>query len=375
MFATLMAIYSVVVGIGRAFTSEPMIFNESSVAGHKGRMRSTANLSTNMVLGLFFGVIVFLVAIILSRDVLLSVVFASAMPLVLIQDGLRYVMIDEGAPKWAFASEVLWLAVQVPLMILIASQRSLTEFIICWEVGAAASVLVGVWRTGARFAIGSCVAWLKDGYRVGFVYAVDFMLSSGINQLTVFVLVITGGFQASGDLRAAQILLMPIMVFTLGVSFALSPEVTRFARQGSKRGLQLVAAGYGAGVTALSVGWVLAVGLLPSSVVSAMLGESAVGGLDTLPFAAGAVCLLGISVGPGLALRAIGKVKNSMYIKAVMAPITLVFVAIGSAGYGAGGSQVGLMIGNSIRSVSSWLLLSRSLSSFSPEARRSSESV
>ncbi|WP_139813339.1 hypothetical protein [Prescottella equi] len=375
IFATLMAIYSVVVGIGRAFTSEPMIFNEISVSKHQGGERAGANLSTNFVLGLFFGIIVFVGVAFLSRDYVLSVIFAIAMPLVLMQDGLRYVMIGEGAQKWAFASELLWLAVQVPLMVLLASQRSLTEFLLCWEVGAAASVLLGIWQTRARFALASCINWLKDVFRVGSVYAVDFVLSSGINQLTVFILVVSGGFQAAGDLRAAQILLTPIMVFTLGVSFALSPEVTRFARQGSKRGLRLTAAGYGVGVTALSVGWVLAVELLPTRVVAALLGESAIGGIDTLPFAAGAVCLLGISVGPGLALRAIGRVKNSMYIKAVMAPLTLVFVALGSGGYGAAGSQVGLMIGNSIRSISSWLLLSRSLSSFNSEAIRRSESV
>lgn len=359
LFAILMATFNVAVGVVRAFGVEPLVYGEKTsrlVIDPYSSAFSGALLVTS-------GVVLLPVAplLLMGVDVWTVVAFGFAMPFALLQDAVRFELNACRRARTAFVGELVWILAQFSTMFFLGSRGSIAPLVGFWGFGAFCSLVFGITCMKLRPRFGIALEWLRSTGKVGLAYAGDFCVSSGLNYVAVFVLVFSSGYSAAGELRAAQILATPLMIFTLGVSFAVAPEAARAARSGRLRTLSLLPWVYGGGVFAAGGVTVVVANLFPDSVMKSLVGDSGSEAQSLLPFVVLTVCLLGSSVGSGLVLRVLGEVRKSLAIKVAIAPFTLVAVWILSTMQGAVGSQLGLSSGNIVRTACSGLYVRKSL--------------
>ncbi|MCZ4560900.1 hypothetical protein O4160_08595 [Rhodococcus sp. IEGM 1401] len=364
VFSLLLAIFNIGIGIQRGFTAEPLIFREATVSKLPSGPRQSSALNASALLAIVLSALFIPLGLALMVDVKTMLIFAAMTPVALLQDTVRFALNDLGRSRAAFGIEVAWISVQIPLMVALGSGE-LNRLIAFWGIGALCSCAIGLAVLKVSPSVTSGLAWLKSSRKIGVVYCTDFAVSSGINQVSVLILVLMAGYGAAGELRAAQILLTPLMVFTLGASFALGPESARLRKAGNLRALRKLPWIYALGVGIFGLVSVAAIEIAPTPVLEFLMGESAESGASLAPLAAAAICLMGMSVGSGLVLRAIGRVGQSVVAKAVIAPITLMSVGLGSWLAGAAGSQIGLSAGNSLRVAASAILVRVNLSKIS----------
>jgi O-antigen/teichoic acid export membrane protein len=362
VFAILMAVNGVAIGVVRAWTSEPMIFKEADTRQFNEGDKHSASLLSTVLVSVVVGFVSALTVSIVASDTPLAIAFGVAIFFAVVQDSVRFALVDSGKAAQAFGAEALWLLVEVPVILAI-TPTELSQFVSAWGLGAAASVLCGFLILRPRLDARLAAKWVRSVKRVGPVYSVDYFVAGGLIPAVTFVVSAVSGLEASGWLRAAQMLLMPLSIFTMGMNFALIPEATRLVASGDVRASRRLPALYGACVVLVAVICIVVYQMLPSEISVALMGEAAEGGLTVLPFTAIALSVAAISVGPGLILRAMGMVRASMLIKVFAAPVTLIAVAVGAAWGGAIGSQVGLAGGTATRAVGSWVLMSSSLKS------------
>ncbi|WP_407107441.1 hypothetical protein [Rhodococcus aetherivorans] len=376
LFSAMIAGSALAIGLVRAWGSEPMIFRERTVDAFDADIRHGSTVLATGILSLLVGALALPLMLLATNDFTLSAVFAISVPFAVLQDSVRFVLVDRGLARRAFSAEVVWICVQMAFIGALGFSQSLAFMIAAWGVGAFSSVLVGVMSLRVRYQFSAVWSWWRSVRSVSPVYMADFAVAGGLNQASVFIVVAVAGLEAAGFLRGAQLLLTPLTIVTLGMSFALAPEVTRVAgSDGRRQRLIRISAVYAAIVGVVATLSVAVPSLVPSSWVLAILGDSSHGSLDVLPYSCLALGIAGVSVGPGLVLRAVGKVRSSMAVKALTAPITLGAVAFGSSAGGAIGSQVGLAGGTAIRAIGSVLLMMRALPRGGVEKRRGLDSA
>jgi len=362
VFALLMAVNGVAIGLARAWTSEPLIFKEASTRQFLEEDKYSAALLSTVAVSLVMGSVSALSVGLIASDLRLAIAFGVALSFAVVQDTVRFALVDSNRAAHAFGVEALWLLIEVPI-ILATTPAGLSQFVSSWGLGAAASVLAGLLILRPRLDLQLAMKWFRSVKSVGPIYSIDYVVAGGMTPAVTFVVSAVAGLEASGWLRAAQMFLMPLSIFTMGMNFALIPEATRFVASGDIRASRRLPTLYGILVVLVALLCVVIYEVLPSGIPVALMGDAAEGGLAVLPFTAIALSIAAISVGPGLILRAMGMVRVSMLIKVYAAPISLIAVAVGAAWGGAIGSQVGLSGGTSTRAVGSWILMSSSLKS------------
>ncbi|MEE2060389.1 MATE family efflux transporter [Rhodococcus artemisiae] len=363
LFAILMSVNGFAIGIVRAWTSEPMIFKEASIRRLRSEARRSASLAMASLAGACIGFLAGLTIYLVSGDEWLALAFGVSLPFSIAQDSVRFSLVDAGKASHAFVAEVLWLLTEVLIILSFPKTMPFAAYVGAWGAGAALSVGFGYWRLRPRLSIRLIGSWIRSVRNVGSIYAVDYLAAGGLTAGVTFIVSAIAGLEAAGWLRAAQMLLMPLSVFTLGMNFALVPEVTRYASNGDVRSMKRLPVLYGLVVLAISIVCVTVYHFVPHTIIVQLMGDAAIGGMEVLPYAAVALAVSAISVGPGLVLRAVGRVRASMLIKVVAAPITLLAVATGASFGGAVGSQWGLAGGTALRGTWSWGLMLTSTSS------------
>jgi hypothetical protein len=98
---------------------------------------------------------------------------------------------------------------------------------------------------------------------------------------------------------------------------------------------------------------------VPIEWVRFILGESTELALGTVVASALAWGATGIAIGPGLCLRATGRLELATRIKLWLAPISAGALIAGATLAGAPGSQVGLALGEALRAGWAWSALRR----------------
>ncbi|MCJ0902133.1 hypothetical protein MTX36_01605 [Rhodococcus sp. ARC_M6] len=363
IFAILMAVNGLAIGVLRGFSAEPMIFGESSVSSYEGARRHNAVVGSSAVLSVCISMLLLPVVGIATGNWLLALIFCAAGCVMGIQDAIRFILVSTGRSRQAFVLECVWIAVQLPLIWLVYDKKSLDWLVASWTVGALCSAVYGMLCIRWVFSLRDATSWISKSYRIGFVYSSDFLVGGGIAQLVTFLIAAFAGLDAAGEYRAAQMLLMPLSILTLGLTFALSPEVARMAAHSQFRRLKSVPYLYAGAIITCAAAIVGTVSILPGGLLGDLLGESATGAATLLPFVALATCVVSVAVGPGLVLRALGRVRDAFLLKCMLVVPTIGAVVIGCVYLGAIGAQIGLAAVSFVRAVGIWILMNRRMKS------------
>ncbi len=350
-FALSSALVVICVGLVRAFTAEPLIYREKIYARVPEKERRFAAASGAVIVSVVITVGMASILLLVSRDATSALLVASIALTSSWQDFGRVVMVAAGKSRAAVTIEGISTAVMAALVLASAHTRGAQSIYLAWLVASALSAALSACVLRIRLRRRQPLIWLRLGWRKGLAYAVDFGMTSGLAQATLFIATLIAGVGAAGSIRGAQVLLMPVALMTRGMLTALVPEVVRLAQRDSTRGVMRVAHVF-AITSVFAAAATAAAGLLvPSAWLIPLLGDSTRSSLGVLPWSALASATLALAMAPGLVMRAYGAVAQVALSKVIVAPIALLLMALGTMTYGAAGTQAALAGGNALRAV------------------------
>lgn len=349
--AVAMAVQALAQGLVRAFAAEPVLFSHAS---YQGGIRDLIGPSTTTtLLAGFVLASVALVGYVASGQLWLGVGVAVSFIPTFMQDYFRTVLFIQRRGLAALLADAVGLVALCGCLVWAASVAEPFAFLIAWGAGAAVAAIVCacIVRPAVRFS--SVSSWVRQNGRDGGLFTLDFAVTSGLNQVSVLVVAAVVGATGAAALRGAQVLITPVsLVLRAGIA-AVAPAIVSAAAAGARVRAYKIAAAFSVASLAaagLCVLWVA----VPDELVALILGDSAgiaVGAVVAVAFAWGAT---GVAIGPGLVLRATGRLASATLLKVIVAPVSAALLVLGAFVGGASGSQTGLAIGEGLRGALAW---------------------
>ncbi|MGY1724514.1 hypothetical protein [Blastococcus sp. SYSU DS0533] len=354
-FALIYSIYWLLLGGTRAAVLDPLLITQRNVL--KGApVHLVAAVSATAVGAL--GIPVGLLLLATPLDLAWAVFFLG-LPVLLLQDALRYVGFLEQRPGRAVLLDGVWLVVMVvaTVLALTGAIAGTAAVLALWILGALLADLIGLVAFGIRREPVQLRARLKAMWPVSGPLLGDFALSSGSGQLTIFVLPLVAGTALLGQLKAAQVANGPLNITVAAASVICLPMVARAVESDAGRALRIgrLASLALAGV---AVVYGTALVLLPEDVGRALFGESWGSGWLVAAVSAQMV-LFGITHGALLAMRGSRNTKAALRVRIGVAPIAVVLPVALTAVWGRTGLMVGLVVAAATMSLVSWLVAVR----------------
>jgi hypothetical protein len=177
---------------------------------------------------------------------------------------------------------------------------------------------------------------------------------NGVGQVALVLVAAVAGIVAVGEVRAAILVLSPPTVLFSGLFLCAIPEAVRL-RERSLRALSAVVTGLAAGTVVVTVAWGAAVSLVPAQVGQALLRSNWTNGrhllLPAVALTAGNAVALACVVG----LRGLASARDSLRVRILAAPVTLVAAVAGARLDAAYGAAVGLAAAAWISAAMAWV--------------------
>lgn len=354
-------------GVIRALTSEVLVFRHSSATGVERDRMTSACLSACTVLGLCMALLTLGVGLVLSST-LWMLVAASLVGLV-VQDNVRFVLLAHGRTKGATLLDALTLLGTVGFLILATLLDDINWFVVAWGGAAWVSAIFGLIMLRPKLRFRNALEWVGLAWAESRFFASEFLLTNAVSTGSVYFIALLLGAVAAGQVRAASMLVLPILLLTRGMILAVAAESNRLIankRFGAVRKLGLLMS---ISSVLITVVWIPLVSVVPREALVFLLGDSAEGAASVFPYVALATAAAGVAAGPNLILKSAGQVKTTLVGKIIALPVAAGGVIFLSFTAGVAGSQLGLAIGELIRAAwgagwaASWLKKQPSLSS------------
>ncbi|MGY1834636.1 hypothetical protein ACI79P_05965 [Blastococcus sp. SYSU DS0510] len=354
-FALIYSIYWLLLGGTRAAVLDPLLITQRNVL--KGApVHLVAAVSATAVGAL--GIPVGLLLLATPLDLAWAVFFLG-LPVLLLQDALRYVGFLEQRPGRAVLLDGVWLVVMVvaTVLALTGAIAGTAAVLALWILGALLADVIGLVAFGIRREPVRLRARLKAMWPVSGPLLGDFALSSGSGQLTIFVLPLVAGTALLGQLKAAQVANGPLNITVAAASVICLPMVASAVEADARRALRIgrMASLALAGV---AVVYGTALVLLPENVGRALFGESWGSGWLVAAVSAQMV-LFGVTHGALLAMRGSRNTAAALRVRIAVAPIAVVLPVALTAVWGRNGLMAGLVIAAATMSLVSWLVAVR----------------
>ncbi|MFF7177610.1 hypothetical protein [Streptomyces sp. NPDC008121] len=278
------------------------------------------------------------------------------LPVVLVQDGLRYAFSALRRPHRALAADTLRLACVLPALLLQPHGASPARLVLVWGLSALPAVLLGLvlLRPLVRGRPGDPRRYVRKGH-LGRRFVVEFAVGNASSQLAVLGLGLFATPLAVGALRGASTLFGPLNVLFTSVN-AFGPPL--LGRAGSRRATVRAAAGLGGILALLAAGWATALYALPDRLGRQLLGDTWDSAAALLPATGSQYAVMAAGTCALVTLRVLSP-RATLSVQVVF---SLLAVALMLGGYvlgGAAGAAWGLAAGSALKAVAAWSRVSR----------------
>ncbi|MER7464799.1 hypothetical protein [Streptomyces sp. NPDC097981] len=278
------------------------------------------------------------------------------LPLVLVQDGLRYCFSALRAPERALAADALRLACVVAALLLQPEGASAGRLVLVWGVSALPALALGLFllRPYVRGARADLRPYLRRGH-LGQRFVVEFAVGNGSSQLAVLGLGVFATPLAVGALRGATTVFGPLNVLFNSAN-AFGPPVV--GRASGKRGVVRLTAAMGGVLAVLGAGWGAVLYALPDRVGRRLLGETWAAASSLLPATGVQYAVMGLGTCALLTLRVLNP-KATLSLQVVFSLLSVALLLGGYAVGGVAGAAWGLAAGSALKAAAAWLRVSR----------------
>lgn len=339
--ALLMTLLAAAVGIFRGVLGIPLLLSAGkSVA--EIRCEGGYAIITALLAGPAFSAVMWAVGGGQIRQTALLLMVA--VPIVLVQDVLRYVVIAQGRPHVAALWDGLWCAGSLALLVatwLRLPLATTTHLIGAWVVLGTVSMLGLAGYSKARPRLPHYRAWLARDWQ----HRIRYGAATGLEQLNVFVVLLVVTIvlapDAAASLRGASALLAPVAIAFSAVPLIVIPESKRSAA----RGPQVWSALARVNTAVSSVAVLLGVGLLlvPERIGELVLGETFSATHQVLPIVAVEYAVASWFGAVLTYLRTFNRSAEALVIKVAFVALTVAAALTAAALFrSAGGVAVGL---------------------------------
>ncbi|MFD7911534.1 hypothetical protein ACFV30_12470 [Streptomyces sp. NPDC059752] len=278
------------------------------------------------------------------------------LPLVLLQDGLRYCFSALRTPQRALAADALRLLCVVAALALQPEGASAGRLVLVWGLSALPALAVGLWllRPYVRGSRTDLRPYLRRGH-LGQRFVVEFAVGNGSSQLAVLGLGVFATPLAVGALRGATTLFGPLNVLFNSAN-AFGPPV--LGRLGGKRATVRATAALGLVLAAVGAGWATALYLLPDRLGRELLGDTWAGASALLPATGAQYAAMGLGTCALLTLRVLAP-KATLSLQVVFSLLSVGLLLGGYAVWGVAGAAWGLAAGSALKALAAWWRVTR----------------
>lgn len=306
-------LYLLSVFVARGMAGDPLTsrFAGTDDATLRGAVRSAT--TTTLAVGVGVGALLAVASIFAEpplRGVLL--VGAVALPGLTLQDFVRSALIVQGRVRSTFLNDTFWAVGQVPAMVLaIAINPTAPTVFGAWAAMGCLAGIVGLVQLRCGLAHPRAVrAWLRETRDIWPYYLGDNMLFQVSSLLLVVVVSSTAGLTATAGFRVAMTVYAPLSLIGRGV---ITVSVAMLApRRENPAEVRRAAMKISTVLAPLAIGWGLLTLLIPTSVGTALFGDSWLVA-EPLVFLACFVCASGLfATGVAIGLRALSAGRHAL---------------------------------------------------------------
>lgn len=278
------------------------------------------------------------------------------LPLVLLQDGLRYCFSALRAPERALAADALRLVCVVAALAVQPEGASAGRLVLAWGLSALPALGLGLWllRPYVRGARGDLRPYLRRGH-LGQRFVVEFAVGNGSSQLAVLGLGVFATPLAVGALRGATTLFGPLNVLFNSAN-AFGPPV--LGRLGGKRATVRATALLGLVLAAVGAGWGAVLYALPDRMGRQLLGDTWAATAGLLPATGAQYAVMGLGTCALLTLRVLAP-KATLSLQVVFSLLSVGLLLGGYAVGGVAGAAWGLAAGSALKALAAWWRVTR----------------
>ncbi|MGW7101308.1 hypothetical protein [Streptomyces sp. NPDC054883] len=278
------------------------------------------------------------------------------LPLVLVQDGLRYCFSALRVPERALAADTARLVGVVGALLLQPEGASAGRLVLVWGVSALPALALGLWllRPYVRGSRVDLRPYLRRGH-LGQRFVVEFAVGNGSSQLAVLGLGVFATPLAVGALRGATTLFGPLNVLFNSAN-AFGPPVV--GRASGKRGVVRLTLLTGGVLAALGAAWGAVLYALPGAVGRQLLGDTWGAAAALLPATGAQYAVMGLGTCALLTLRVL-EPKATLSLQVVFSLLSVALLLGGYAVWGVAGAAWGLAAGSAAKAAAAWTRVSR----------------
>ncbi|MGW5846569.1 hypothetical protein ACWFQ8_01170 [Streptomyces sp. NPDC055254] len=359
-FSMVYVAFSVLLGLNMAYVGQSLVLEKGERLGAVCRSAVGFTGAASAVAGVLLGLVG------LSLPGATGWAFLAlglVLPLVLLQDGLRYCFSALRAPQRALAADALRLVCVVAALAVQPQGASAGRLVLVWGASALPALALGLWllRPYVRGVRADLRPYLRRGH-LGRRFVVEFAVGNGSSQLAVLGLGVFATPLAVGALRGATTLFGPLNVLFNSAN-AFGPPV--LGRLGSKRATVRATALLGLVLAALGAGWAAALYLLPDRLGRELLGDTWTAASALLPATGAQYAVMGLGTCALLTLRVLAP-KATLSLQVVFSLLSVGLLLGGYAVFGVAGAAWGLAAGSALKAAAAWWRVAR-LRSPAPE--------
>jgi O-antigen/teichoic acid export membrane protein len=357
-FALAFATYLLVLNLGRAVVSQPLLIRHSHQSVADWERTASRGTGAALAIGAGFGALSAAAGLVAGGHLggaLLAL--GLCLPGLLLQDAWRFAFFAAGRDRDAFLNDVVWAAVLIPIFaaLLALGSKSIFEAVIGWGGAATMAGLVGMTQARVTPRIRGLQTWFNEHADLIPRFVAETLARLGTVQVMYYLIGLISGIVAVGTIRAGELILIgPFNVLFQGVNLIALPEATRqlqHSRLALLRWSRLLSAGMGA--CALIWG-VICLGL-PDPIGRTVLGASWEPARTVLVPIIVSLTGLVISSGAMVGLRALGAADRILRVAVLTSAVTLAITSLGAWLGGASGAAWAMAAGSWFGAACTWV--------------------
>ncbi|WP_328788642.1 hypothetical protein [Streptomyces sp. NBC_00273] len=352
-FSMVYVTFSVLLGLNMAYVGQSLVLEKGEGLGAACRSALGFTAAASAAVGTLLLVVGLALA---GATGTAFLALGLVLPLVLLQDGLRYCFSALRTPQRALAADALRLVCVVAALALQPERASAGRLVLVWGLSALPALAVGLWllRPYVRGSRTDLRPYLRRGH-LGQRFVVEFAVGNGSSQLAVLGLGVFATPLAVGALRGATTLFGPLNVLFNSAN-AFGPPV--LGRLGGKRATVRATAALGLVLAAVGAGWATALYLLPDRLGRELLGDTWAGASALLPATGAQYAAMGLGTCALLTLRVLAP-KATLSLQVVFSLLSVGLLLGGYAVWGVAGAAWGLAAGSALKALAAWWRVTR----------------
>lgn len=327
-FSLLYAVMTLVVVVTRALTLEPLVVQyagRATTAGHRA-------LGGSLIVSLGIGVVLCVASLFVDGEHMPMVLAAAAAgPVLLVQDGYRYVLFANGRQLAAAANDACCLVITTIAVgaMWVTEWHWPASLMLAWGLGAAGGIGAGYFQTRCRPALSAGWRWLVQQKSLGVPLAGSQVAQQGTGRLSQGLISWIGGAAALGMIGASRTLVTPLTtLITASMSYSL-PEAARARRSTGRSGLNKIVLLTSAALGLAVFVYAAILLVLPSDFGRVLAGDNWATARSLVVPTSLWVLGTAASQGPRVGLRVLEKGKETFRVSVLMGILLLVGTVTG----------------------------------------------